>query len=203
MSRADRLYIHESNDDHACDALRKLRPDIFGNGGDRRDEKDIPEEIRMKLGEALSYGSEIISSYSFFHLFSNIKNLTKKDIENSPHPYVVEQGKHGKNILTGNMGINLHSVKSGKVPVFHTPPEARGEDAIFALQLKNTEVREVGSFIFHDPFVMYPEMAERKFPEYLKAVPVNTKTKERFGRFNYRTTCHKAKGTRPKKSGGD
>src|SRR5210317_1390560 len=41
----DAVYIHESEDDHVSEALKVLKPDIFGNGGDRRDENDIPESI--------------------------------------------------------------------------------------------------------------------------------------------------------------
>ena len=45
FSSVDEVYIHESDDDHICQALRIIRPDIFGNGGDRRNSQDIPEAV--------------------------------------------------------------------------------------------------------------------------------------------------------------
>ena len=142
-------------------------------------DKDIPEEIKEKLGEALKWGSEIITKYSFLNLLNQIKYLSEKELENKDAT-IVESGENGKQILTGNIGINLHSVKSGKTPVFYTPPEARGEDAIFALQLQDVVVKEVKAYIFHDPFQIYPEIFEGKFPEILKGIPVTKESKERF-----------------------
>lgn len=48
----DEVYVtkHRSNprDMSVCDALKKIRPDIFANGGDRRRTKDIPEARACK-----------------------------------------------------------------------------------------------------------------------------------------------------------
>ena len=48
----DEVYItkHGKNpsDLSVCDALKKVKPDIFGNGGDRRSTKDIPEAVVCK-----------------------------------------------------------------------------------------------------------------------------------------------------------
>jgi D-beta-D-heptose 7-phosphate kinase/D-beta-D-heptose 1-phosphate adenosyltransferase len=51
----DEVYItkHKKNptDMSVCDALEKVKPDIFGNGGDRRNVRDIPEAaVCKKLG---------------------------------------------------------------------------------------------------------------------------------------------------------
>jgi len=143
-------------------------------------EKDIPEEIRKKLGEALQWGNDVITKDSFLNLMNKIKYLTDEELKNSARPFIVEQGIHGKNIFAGNMGINLKSLRLGKIPLFFTPPEARGEDTIFALQLKKVLVKEVNSFIFHDPFNMYPEIFEGKFPKILRNIPVTADSKKRF-----------------------
>lgn len=142
-------------------------------------EKDIPEEIRAKLGEALQYGNDVITKTSFFNLMNQIRYLKEKEVE-SGRAFVVKHGKHGKHIYAGNMGINLHSVKQGKIPIFFTPDNARGEDTIFALQLKKVKVKEVPSYIFHDPFNMYPKIFEGEFPDSLRSVPVTKETKQRF-----------------------
>jgi len=143
-------------------------------------EKDVPEEIRIKLGEALQLGSDVITRYSFFNLMNQIKYLSEEELLNPTRPFVVKNNKNGKHIYAGNMGINLHSIRQGKIPIFYTPPNARGEDTIFALQIKDITVKEVNSFIFHDPFDMYQEIFDSKFPEHLKAIPVTDSTKLRF-----------------------
>lgn len=142
-------------------------------------DRDVPEEIRKKLGEALMWGSDVITEYTFFNLMSQIKYLSEKDLEDMK-PVVVKNGINGKHVYAGNMGINLNSVRNGKIPIFYTPPSARGEDTIFALQLKKARVLEVKSFIFHDPFQIYPEIFEKKFPEELKRIPITHNSKERF-----------------------
>lgn len=143
-------------------------------------ENDVPEEIRIKLGEALELGSDVIKRKSFFNLMNQIKYLDENEILNPINSFIVEQGDYGKHIYAGNMGINLNSIRSGKIPIFYTPPNARGEDTIFALQLQNVIVKEVNSFIFHDPFDIYPKIFEGEFPENLRSIPVTEATKTRF-----------------------
>jgi len=143
-------------------------------------EKDIPEEIRRKLGEALKFGSEIIAGDSFLNLMNKIRYLPQGEIDNPTRPFNVESGENGKPILSGNMGINLKSLKDGKVPLFYNPPKARGEDAIFALQLGNAKVVEVDSYIFHDPFGMYPGVFNGRFPKRLRNIPVTLQARVRF-----------------------
>ena len=47
----DDVYILESGRDDVGEALEKIKPHIFANGGDRKEEKDIPEaDICRKLG---------------------------------------------------------------------------------------------------------------------------------------------------------
>lgn len=143
-------------------------------------EQSIPADVRRRLGKALSIGSEVIDESSFFGLMSKIGYLPAEELESPSRPFIVDQGKYGKNILTGNMGVNLDSVRSGKVPIFYTPPGARGEDAIFALQLRDLVVSEVSSYIFHDPFVMYPEISKGVVPNRLANIGVDADTKKRF-----------------------
>ncbi len=50
FNSVDEVYIHKSKDVHVCGALKKIKPDIFANGGDRKNIQDIPE---AKLCESL------------------------------------------------------------------------------------------------------------------------------------------------------
>lgn len=47
----DNVYVLQSVRDDVGEAIEKFKPDIFANGGDRKDEASIPEaEICKKLG---------------------------------------------------------------------------------------------------------------------------------------------------------
>src|SRR4030043_2007516 len=39
----DSVFLSIDEDDSVCKSLEAIKPDIFANGGDRRDESDIPE----------------------------------------------------------------------------------------------------------------------------------------------------------------
>jgi len=62
----DRVYIHNSVKPHVSDALQILKPDIFANGGDRKNQADIPEaEVCKNLGIKMVFnvgGKKIRSS---------------------------------------------------------------------------------------------------------------------------------------------
>jgi hypothetical protein len=143
-------------------------------------EKDIPEKIRRNLGQALDPGSDVIDGGSFLGLMNKIRYLSDDELNDPKAPFDVENGVTGKHIYAGNMGINLNSIRNGNVPLFYTPPSARGEDTIFALQLEDLVVREVPAYIFHDPFDMYPNISEGEIPDRLENIGVNSGTKKRF-----------------------
>lgn len=66
FSCVDRVYVHNSVKTHVSEALEILKPSIFANGGDRKNEEDIPEaEICKKLGIEMVFnvgGKKIRSS---------------------------------------------------------------------------------------------------------------------------------------------
>ena len=41
LKSVDDVYVHHSNKDNVCGALKVLKPNIFDNGGDRRSKKYI------------------------------------------------------------------------------------------------------------------------------------------------------------------
>lgn len=144
-------------------------------------DKNIPAEIRRALGQALSHGNDVVTADSFMDIMnSHVRFLDPDQMFSEPRSVIVKEGLFGKHIYAGNMAIKLSAVREGKIPLFYTPPQARGEDTIFALQLGKVVVSEVNSFIFHDPFNMYPEILEGKLPERLEPVPVSRESIERF-----------------------
>ena len=62
----DRVYILNSVKPHVSDALAKIKPQIFANGGDRKNEDDIPEaKVCKELGIEMVFnvgGKKIRSS---------------------------------------------------------------------------------------------------------------------------------------------
>ena len=62
----DDVFIYESVKPDVCGALEKIKPDIFANGGDRKNVEDIPEaETCAKLGIEMIFnvgGKKIRSS---------------------------------------------------------------------------------------------------------------------------------------------
>ena len=79
FSCVDDVYIHESDKDDVCDALIKIKPDIFANGGDKKKSPDIPEcAICEYLGIKMFFnigGGKIQSSSELVNnFFKNKKN---------------------------------------------------------------------------------------------------------------------------------
>lgn len=92
----DEVYIsnHKANMDYndpidrsVCDALRKIRPHIFANGGDRKPDGDpVPEvavckELGIKMVYNVGHGGKIRSSSELVKSYSNHlkKNAVKKN----------------------------------------------------------------------------------------------------------------------------
>jgi len=62
----DDVIVSIDDDKTVCKTLRKVRPDIFANGGDRRNESDIPEaQVCEDIGASMVFnvgGDKIQSS---------------------------------------------------------------------------------------------------------------------------------------------
>ncbi len=69
----DSVYILNSIKPHVSDALHQIRPDIFANGGDRKNEDDIPEasvcaELGIEMvfnvgGKKIRSSSDLLENY--------------------------------------------------------------------------------------------------------------------------------------------
>jgi cytidyltransferase-like protein len=70
----DEVFVLESERDDVCEALEKFKPDIFANGGDRRNVNDIPEaktceELGIEMvfnvgGDKVRSSSELLADYN-------------------------------------------------------------------------------------------------------------------------------------------
>ena len=73
FSCVDTVYVLESDRADVSEAIALFKPDIFANGGDRKDEKDIPEsvvcrELGVEMifnigGGKLRSSSELLKAY--------------------------------------------------------------------------------------------------------------------------------------------
>ncbi len=79
----DEVYItqHIENDEDrsVCKALEVLKPNIFANGGDRKDENDIPEAVVCK-----KYGIEMAFNIGFGGKVQSSSWLIGKAKNNNP-----------------------------------------------------------------------------------------------------------------------
>jgi len=62
----DRVEILQSDHDHVCEALRKYRPDVFANGGDRKSD-NTPEyrvcaSLKIEMAFDVGHGGKVQSS---------------------------------------------------------------------------------------------------------------------------------------------
>ena len=66
FSCVDDVFVLESDSDDVVEAIEKIRPQIFANGGDRKEEADIPEaKICKELGVEMVFnvgGGKVQSS---------------------------------------------------------------------------------------------------------------------------------------------
>ncbi|OGN89656.1 MAG: hypothetical protein A2158_00555 [Chloroflexi bacterium RBG_13_46_14] len=70
----DSVFVSIDEDDSVCKSLEAIKPDIFANGGDRRDESDIPEaEVCKRLGIEMVFnvGGGKVQSSSWLTKSSN------------------------------------------------------------------------------------------------------------------------------------
>nr|VFK19235.1 MAG: hypothetical protein BECKLPF1236B_GA0070989_11655 [Candidatus Kentron sp. LPFa] len=161
----------------------------------------LPKETLRAFGKALSLGCEVVYEDTFIHepvyryivieesyasddtLLLTPQLLTPQSAQTAHgirYPY--DKAPLDVAFRGGNLGINLHSIRNGKIPfLFFNPASARGEDIIFYNVIQDiAKVRLVDSFIFHDPFQEHLSILNGHFPTALPPPKSNEKTQTRF-----------------------
>ena len=85
-------------------------------------------------------------------------------------------------LLASGICINLQHID--KIPAFYNPYNARGEDAFFSTWLKNENVLRVPTYHFHDGFLKYTELMEKKYPKKLRKTENKDVGKVTYNLFN-------------------
>jgi hypothetical protein len=80
-------------------------------------------------------------------------------------PKVISKKGETPIIYGSNLCLNLNHID--KIPAFYNPPEARGEDSLFACAMveKNTKVVSVPTYHFHDGFLKFTSLMKDRFPK--------------------------------------
>lgn len=73
-------------------------------------------------------------------------------------------------LLGSGICINMTDIE--KVPAFYNPPNARGEDTFFSTLLGTARVYQIPTYHFHDGFLKYTNIMEKKYPKELKKITV-------------------------------
>ena len=76
-------------------------------------------------------------------------------------------------LLGSGICINITDIE--KIPAFYNPPNARGEDAFFSTLLGTAKVYKIPTYHFHDGFLQYTQIMEKKYPDKLKKVEIEEK----------------------------
>jgi len=72
LKPVDAVYIHHSDNDDVASALKYLKPDIFANGGDRKEgntpEKEVCDELGIQMvfgvgGEKIQSSSKLLNDH--------------------------------------------------------------------------------------------------------------------------------------------
>jgi len=81
---------------------------------------------------------------------------------------LVEEVDGAKFITGGNLGLNLTDLT--KIYPFYNPPGARGEDTFLSTCLKDSTVKLIPTYTFHDGFSIYNNLLQGVLPTMLKKI---------------------------------
>ena len=138
------------------------------------EEKDMKEFI-----EAIS--NDIISWESIREkmLKNNGVTFADKKIVKGEKAYEIDSIGAGKWVAGSTLCLNLNH--EDKIPAFYNPPLARGEDTFFSTLLGNSKTVRIPVYHFHDGFLKYTEIMEKKYPKSLRKINVREEcVKSRF-----------------------
>ena len=129
---------------------------------------DISEEDFKNYIEAIS--NEIVSWESIKEKFEKYNGVTYADekIANGDGAYEIEATNGGKWVAGSTLCLNLNHVE--KIPAFYNPPEARGEDTFFSVNLVDSKVVKASTYHFHDGFLKYTGIMKGNYPKTLRRI---------------------------------
>ena len=130
--------------------------------------EDVDEDLFKQYIEAIS--NEVVSWESIKEKFVNDNGITYADkkIANGEGAYVQKDEGKGNWVVGSTLCLNLRNID--KIPAFYNPEGARGEDAFFSVNLKESKIIKVPVYHFHDGFLKYTSVVRKKYPKTLKKI---------------------------------
>ena len=130
--------------------------------------EDIDENLFKEYIEAIS--NEVVSWESIKEKFVKDNGITYADLEiaSGKGAYVQKDQGKGSWVVGSTLCLNLNHID--KIPAFYNPKGARGEDAFFSVNLKNSKIIKVPVYHFHDGFLKYTSIVKQKYPKTLKKI---------------------------------
>lgn len=130
--------------------------------------EDIDEDLFKQYIEAIS--NEVVSWKSIKEKFVKDNGITYADQKIANGEGVYEQKDEGKGnwVVGSTLCLNLNHID--KIPAFYNPEGARGEDAFFSVNLKNSKIMKVPVYHFHDGFLKYTSIVKQKYPKTLRKI---------------------------------
>ena len=130
--------------------------------------EDIDEDLFKQYIEAIS--NEVVSWESIKEKFVKDNGITYADpkIANGEGAYVQKDEGKGNWVVGSTLCLNLNHID--KIPAFYNPEGARGEDAFFSVNLKNSKIMKVPVYHFHDGFLKYTSIVKQKYPKTLRKI---------------------------------
>ena len=137
--------------------------------------EEIEEENIQDFIEAIS--NELVSYKSIKEKFEKDRGVTyaNKDLANGKGDFEIT----GENKFVAGSTLCLNLKHLDKIPAFYNPPQARGEDTFFSMNLGNSKVIKVPVYHFHDGFLKYKCIMKEDYPKEFKLIKASDKTIEK------------------------
>ena len=129
---------------------------------------DIDGELFKQYIEAISI--EVFSWESIKEKFVHDDGITYADskIANGEGAYIQKDEGKGNFVVGSTLCLNLNHIQ--KIPAFYNPEGARGEDAFFSINLKESKIIKVPVYHFHDGFLKYTSIIRKNYPKTLRKI---------------------------------
>lgn len=131
-------------------------------------DEDIDEGLFRQFIEAIS--NEVVSWESIKKKFVEDNGITyaNERISNGEGAYIQRDEGKGNWVVGSTLCLNLRNID--KIPAFYNPEGARGEDAFFSVNLRDSKIIKVPVYHFHDGFLKYTGIVRQKYPKTLKKI---------------------------------
>ena len=134
--------------------------------------KVVTEDVYKKFIDAME--NDAVSWKKIKKVQEKKESIGYADERIATNETVIINKNEEDNVVYGS-GLCLNLTRLENIPAFYNPPYARGEDTFFSCALKEnkSEVLQIPVYHFHDAFLKYTFLMNRKYPKKLKKISYN------------------------------